>query len=127
MPNAPHWSGAPSVGAPSSFDVFASPVISNKNGIFFYGWSGPAGIPFQGGTLCLQPPVLRTSVQWSGGNPPPDDCSGTFTFDFNAYLQGGGAPGLGVGSTVNGQFWYRDPPSSSGTGLSDAIQFVIGA
>ena len=51
--------------------------------------AAPAANPYQGGTLCVLGPVKRTPVQGSGGNPPPDDCSGSYSFDFNALIQSG--------------------------------------
>ena len=62
------------------WNVTASNLLNNKPGIFFYGFSA-ANTPFQGGTLCVQPPLTRTPAQNSGGNPPPDDCSGTMVLD----------------------------------------------
>ena len=120
-------SGTPSASDPTPFDVTASMVINNKNGILFYGLNGPNNLPFQGGWLCVQPPLKRTPIQNSGGNPPPDDCSGTYTFDFNAWLQGGSDPGVGPGVQVHGQYWQRDPQSPSTTGLTDAIAFAVGS
>ena len=120
------FSGFPSVADPVSFEVSATEVINNKAGIYFYGLSGVYAVPFQGGWLCAAPPHRRTPVQSSGGNPPPDDCSGSFAFDFNAWMQGGHDVFLTVGVQVNGQYWYRDPASPSTTGLTDAIEFVIG-
>jgi hypothetical protein len=70
-------------------------------------------------------PIWRTAVQWSAGNPPPDDCSGAFSIDFNAWVQAG-KPGLVPGAEVRAQYGYRDPASPSTTGLSDAIAFGIG-
>ena len=58
--------------------------------------------------LCINPPIRRTSVQLFGGNPPPNDCSGSYSFDFNAYAQSGGEPNLTTGTTVYSQFWSRD-------------------
>jgi len=119
------YSGLPSTSNPSPFDITAIQVINNKNGIFFYGLSGRHNLPFQGGILCVKPPTKRTPVQNSSGNPPPPDCSGTFSFDFNAWMQGGSDPNLAVGVQVNGQYWYRDPASPSTTGLTDAIEFTV--
>ena len=118
---------AASFSSPSSFDLSASQVINHKNGLLFYGTSGRANIPFLGATLCSAPPLGRTTVQGSGGNPPPNDCSGTFTFDFNAWIQGGNDPFLTVGSKVNGQFWSRDPqiPDGTGSSLTDAVEFDV--
>jgi hypothetical protein len=59
------------------------------------------------------------------GNPPPNDCSGTFDFDFNQHIQGGADPSLVPGAFVYCQYWYRDPASVSTTGLSDALCFSI--
>lgn len=119
------FSGSPSATAWDPFEITATQVINNKNGIFFYGTSGPNGAPFQGGFLCVQPPIKRTPLQGSGGNPPPNDCSGTFSFDFNAWIQSGSDSTLAPGVQVNGQYWYRDPQSPSTTGLTDAIEFLI--
>ena len=118
-------SGHPSAGAPDPFLITAVEVLNNKSGILFYGLNGPLANPFQGGTMCIAPPRRRTAVQNSRGNPPPDDCSGAFAFDFNALIQGGGNPNLVPGVQVNGQYWYRDPQSPSTTGLTDAIEFTI--
>jgi len=65
---------------------------------------------------------VRTAVQVSGGSPPPaNDCSGTFRFlwphDQLALL--------GAGSTVYAQYWYRDPLSPGGVGLTDALSFTV--
>ena len=117
--------GEPSLTAPGPFDVTADQVLNNKNGILFYGLSGRYALPFQGGILCVKPPTRRTGVQSSGGNPPPADCSGTFAFDFNAWMQGGQDPNLILGVQVNGQYWYRDPQSPSTTGLTDGIEFSV--
>lgn len=118
--------GTPSASSPQAFDVLATMVINNKNGMLFYGFA-PNNIPFKGGTLCVRPPISRTPVQGSGGNPPPNDCSGQFHFDFNAWIQSGIDPQLTVGLTVFAQYWYRDPgsPMPSHTGLTDAVRFPV--
>jgi hypothetical protein len=85
-------SGVPSASSASAFDITAANVLNNKNGLYFYGTSGALAAPFQGGFLCVQAPIQRTVVQPSGGNPPPSDCSGSYTFDFNAWIQGGTDP-----------------------------------
>ena len=110
-------------GAP--FDITCTQVLNNKSGLFFYGYDGKAS-PFQGGYLCVQAPAKRTAVQSSGGNPPPDDCSGLYSFDFAAHLAGGTDPALVAGASVYGQYWYRDPANSGfSTGRSDAVYFRV--
>ena len=111
---------------PTPFLVTASQVINKKFGILFYG-PGTDSKPFQGGTLCVSGKIVRTQVQSSGGNPPPDDCSGTYSYDFNARIQGGADASLVQGAVVRCQYWYRDPsdPAGFGSGLTNALEFTI--
>jgi hypothetical protein len=119
--------GTPSATSAKAFWISAVDVVSQRFGLFFYGLNGRDQKPFQGGTMCVKFPVKRTPIQWSGGNPLVPDCTGVFTFDFNAQIQSGADPGLVPGVTVNGQYWYRDPPSPPvNTGLTDAIELTIG-
>ncbi len=115
------FSGSPSASNPSPFDVNAALVVPGMNGILFYG-HGADNTPFQGGILCALPPIVRTSLQVSGGAAV---CSGAYHFDFNALIQSGSDPSLVAGWQVNAQYWFRDPPASFGSGLSDALEFVI--
>ena len=119
--------GSPSASGPNPFDITAAMVINDKNGVLFYGLGGAIAVPFQGGTLCVQPPLRRTAPVNSGGNPPPDDCSGLYSFDFNARIQSGVDPFLVPGALVSVQYWMRDGAQADGTGvgLTDAIQFRI--
>lgn len=118
-------SGSPSVSSTNPFTISVAQVINNKSGLFFYGLAGRNEAPFNGGSLCAAPPLRRTGLQLSGGNAGPNDCSGTYTFDFNAWTQSGSDPQLVAGLLVNGQFWHRDPPSPSGFGLSGGIEFEL--
>jgi hypothetical protein len=114
------YAGTPSL--TSGFTVTASQVLNNKNGLLFWG-SDPLAAPFQGGTKCVAAPTVRTPIQGSGGNPPPNDCSGTYSFSFDpAYMA---SKGLTPGQAVHAQYWSRDPQSPSTTGLTDALWFII--
>ena len=77
-------------------------------------------------TFCPAPtmrPIVRTPPQISGGNPGPDDCSGTYDFHFShAYLAGAGVL---AGDRIHSQFWSRDPAASFSVGLTDAIVFDV--
>jgi hypothetical protein len=125
--------GTPSAVATSGCVISARRVLNDKSGMLLYGLDGRAALPFQNGTLCLQPGVLRTQHVSSGGaHPPTKDCSGVFALDFNAFragLAGGNpAPELSVpGTVVNAQWWGRDPgfPAPNGTTLSDAVEFTM--
>ncbi|MEO6710021.1 MAG: hypothetical protein ABIP42_10625 [Planctomycetota bacterium] len=60
--------GIPSASAGSGFTINGSNVRNMKPGMLLYGLSGPAAIPFHGGTLCLAAHKRSLSVN-SGGNP----------------------------------------------------------
>jgi hypothetical protein len=118
--------GTPSLSSPQPFLATARNVISNKPGLLFYGTAQDAK-PFQGGTLCVKAPIQRTGLQSSGGTVLPEDCSGSYAFDFNALIQAGSDPALVQGAQVFCQYWFRDPgdPSGFGSGLTDALRFTI--
>jgi hypothetical protein len=118
------FSGSPSASSASPFIATANSVINQKTGLLFYGHS-PTAFSFQGGTLCVDTPLVRTLVQSSGGSTSGNDCSGAFAFDFNARIQSGTDPALVAGAEVFAQYWSRDPASPSTTSLSNALRFVI--
>ncbi len=88
---------------------------------------GEQAVPFQGGTLCVKVPLKRTHLQSSGGNPPPNDCSGNYSLDFNAYIATGVDPALIAGARIDGQYWAREPGFAppDNTSLTDAIHATI--
>ena len=118
--------GVPSATGPG-FDVQAMGVDAFINGLLFYGQNGPANVPFLGGTLCVTPPLRRTPIQNAGGIAA-FTCTGMFTFDFQQWIASGIDATLQIGSTVNAQYWYREPPCGpgpgGGRGLSNAVQFT---
>ncbi len=120
-------SGNPSVSDPNPFTITANNVINQTIGTMWYSQSA-AFTPFIGETLLLALPAFRTVPMVSGGNTvPPHDCSGSFSFDFNALIQGGAIPILTAGTTINAQFTYRDSqdPNGTGMGLSNGLRFTI--
>lgn len=126
--------GIASATASSGFLLHAEAVINVKPGLLLYGNSGRAATPFQGGTLCVSAPLQRSSLIHSGGNPLPNDCTGTYVIDLNSFARGllGGSPApfLGLqGTVVNAQFWGRDNgfPAPDASTLSNAVEFVVGA
>jgi hypothetical protein len=119
------FSGVPSLTAPAPFVIHADQLLNNRNGFLFYGYGAQAA-PFQGGVMCVAPPVRRTPVQNSGGSPTGFDCTGTLTFDFSAWMAAGHDPLLAVvGQQVNAQFWSRDPQDPWGANTTDAVQAQI--
>ena len=105
--------------------IAASNVLNQKIGFCFYGLK-PRQTPFQGGFMCIVAPTKRTPNQSSNGAAPPaSDCSGAFTFDFNARIQSGVDPQLVAGQEVFAQYWSRDPQDASTTNLTDALALFI--
>ncbi|MBK8177522.1 MAG: VCBS repeat-containing protein [Planctomycetes bacterium] len=123
--------GTPSVTNARPFTVVVTNVLNSKPGMFLYTVNGGhLATPFQGGTLCLGPtPIRRTPGMGSGGEVfPPQNCTGSYALDFNAFAQGlaGGTPAPGLlvlGNSYQLQAWSRDNgfPFPNNTGLSAAL------
>ncbi len=84
--------------------------VPNKPGLFLFSDNGRGAVPFQGGTLCIAPPIVRS---------PP------FQFDVFGYASLPITFGaFDVGIYRNFQTWYRDPQSPGGipVGLSSGAE-----
>jgi hypothetical protein len=120
-------SGTPSASAGSGFDLIASSVEGNKQGLFFYGTNGRQANPWGNGTSlqCVAPPVRRTGLLSAAGTAGL--CDGSYSEDLNARWTAKPQHNPGAGALVQAQLWYRDPASSSNqtTSLSDAVEFTV--
>ncbi len=118
------WSGAPQYSGSQVFDLRGTKFLNNKTGLVFYG-SSSSNAPFEGGVLCVKPPIHRTSPQSSGGGAGGNDCSGVYHFDFNALIHSGADASLIPGATVYAQYWSRDPQDPFTTSLSGGLVFTV--
>jgi hypothetical protein len=125
-------SGIASASSGSGFFVNGTNFINNKSCLLFYGVSGQATTPFQGGTLCVKSPIKRTPGTTTGGTAPPNNCSGAPSIDMNLFAVGGlggtPLPALQVfGTIVDCQWWGRDPGivAPNNTQLSDALEYIV--
>jgi subtilisin family serine protease len=103
------WNGSASQAANNLVITLADAVPAN-NGIVFWGGQ-QAAQPFQGGTLCIGGTLTRgplTILSQFG--------TATFTETITGAM---------VGSTRQYQWWFRDPPSSFGSGLSNALEVTF--
>jgi hypothetical protein len=120
-------SGSVSASGASAFLVTAQGVEGQKPGLVFYGVSGAASSPWGAtGFLCVKAPQQRTTQSNSGGTSGA--CDGALVLDWNAYMNAHpsalGQP-FQAGNLVWLQGWYRDPPSTKTTALTDALACVV--
>ncbi|MFT7676709.1 MAG: hypothetical protein ACI8QC_000682, partial [Planctomycetota bacterium] len=112
--------GVPSLsGGP--FLLKATETVPNTVGLFVYGFQ-PANLPLSIGRLCVSGSPTRVGIQATG---PGSACGGNLSFDFGNLLQSGSDPALSIGTTTYAQAWVRDPQSSQGSALSNAVQFIV--
>jgi hypothetical protein len=122
--------GTPSATAAAGFTLDVANVEGQKQGLFFYGVSGPTASPWgSGGTsfLCVKSPTQRMGAQDSLGTAGL--CDGAYSQDWNTYRFNSSPTAVGqpfaAGNTVWAQAWFRDPPAVKTTNLSDGLEFVL--
>jgi hypothetical protein len=109
----------------NGFTLTVTDVDGDRNGTIFFGLAS-AAFPWAPGstsTLCVQPPVARTDLLYSGGDH--EMCNGTFALDWNAW-RATHAPGVYTpGQVLYAQCWFRNSPAPGGSNLSDALRFTV--
>lgn len=112
----------------SGFILQTRKVPGGSLGLFLYTHGG-ASHRMQGqfGTLCIESEWLyKTGPLLAGGNP--GRCDGILLFDWNLYAHaavGYDPDSTQPGTTVDGQFWYRDPRNSGAANLTNAVGFIV--
>lgn len=121
--------GVPSASASAGVSILASNVEGAVNATLFYGITGRVAWPWASSStsfMCVKSPIQRTLLSNTGGTAAT--CSGTFTFDFLAYLAARpdalGQP-LAAGQVFDVQLWYRDAPAPKSTNLSQALEITL--
>ena len=137
--------GASSATLNSGFTISAGPARSCKSGILLYNIAqATPGLPFQGGTLCVEAMGLRRAGPTnSTGTPGGASCDGRFAIDMNAFAKNlwvvpdcagapsglppnSAAPFLNTpGQSVFTQFWGRDSVAT-GSFVSNGVQYFVG-
>jgi subtilisin family serine protease len=100
------WNGSASQAA-NNLVITLDDAAPFNNGIVFWG-AQQASIPFQGGTLCIGGTLTRGPLTLLSG-------SGTASYTVSI-------TGAMVGTTEQFQWWFRDPPASFSSGLSNALE-----
>ncbi|MBL8801120.1 MAG: right-handed parallel beta-helix repeat-containing protein [Planctomycetes bacterium] len=123
-------SGTASASAASGFTISVASVPGQRQGLILYGVDNTGFTPTVWGSgsslVCVKSPLQRTTAQLSGGSS--NQCDGALSIDWNAFRathpMALGTP-FAAGDVVYAQGWYRDPPASKSTSLSNALQFFV--
>lgn len=122
-------SGVAQASANAGFVLTSVQVEGNRSGLFFYGVNGRVGSPWGAGGssyFCVKTPVQRMSALTTGGTSGA--CDGTLSQDWRSYVHSHptalGQP-FSAGDSVWAQAWFRDPPASKTTSLTDALEFTL--
>ena len=117
-------SGTASIAHGSPFEVRVTQVEGARSGFLF--WSNQASsLPFAGGPLlrCVGAPAVRLGPLDAGGTV--GECDGVMSLDFAAWARQHPRKAPVPGTPIHLQAWFGDPTSSTGAGLSDAVEFSL--
>lgn len=122
------FTGCPSASAGSGFVVTVTRIINKPGyGVLMYSTDAAANIPFQGGVLCVKPPIKRPPPTETPGTPGGGTCTGLFRYDFNQWIATGNDPLLTAGQHVWMQYTYFDAGlgDANTVGLSKGLTTVV--
>jgi subtilisin-like proprotein convertase family protein len=124
-------SAQPSASQATPCTINVANVEGQKQGLVFYGLdnNGFTPLPWSATStsfFCVKSPVQRTFPQSSNGTI--NQCNGAFAVDlnnfFNVFPSALGLP-FTAGDKLFTQAWFRDPPASKTTNLSNAIEMTM--
>jgi hypothetical protein len=117
------FSGTPSFFSAAGFSITTTGMEAGVSAINFFGTTGQAAIPFQGGLLCAASPIYRLNGKNTGG---AGTCTGSVTYTLQDVISNGaGGSFVTVGGLVNIQSWGRDLGDPFGSSLSNALEIVV--
>lgn len=116
-------SGTPSFASPAGFSITTTNLEKSVSAINFFGTTGQAFTPFQGGLMCVASPIYRLGGKFTGGAAA---CSGTVSYTLQDVLDhSAGGSFVAPGKMLNLQTWSRDLGDAFGSNLSNALQVVV--
>ncbi|MCY3003037.1 MAG: hypothetical protein NTV21_14640 [Planctomycetota bacterium] len=120
-----HWSGSATLTGPDDFVVGVHRIHNQRPARILWGFA-PSNHPFNGSTMCIASPIVRTPLAAaSGATLPTSNCSGTHDFAFTqAYMA---SKFLTAGDTIYAQYSGRDPfkAAPNNRNSSNAIRVTI--
>lgn len=114
--------GGPSIANAANFHVVTTGMEAGITGLDFFGTTGQAATPFQGGVLCIASPVNRLPGKNTGG---AGSCTGTLDYTLADVIVHPAGGTVVPGATLNVQSWSRDLGDPFGSSLSNAIEVVV--
>jgi hypothetical protein len=116
-------SGTPSFFSAGSFSINTTNMEASVSAINFFGTTGQASTPFQGGVLCAASPIYRLNGKFTGG---AGACTGSVSYTLQDVINHpAGGPFVTVGGLVNIQSWSRDLGDAFGSSLSNALEIIV--
>lgn len=117
-------SGAPSASSGAGFVLTTLELDGQRSALSFLSVSYPLVQPWAPGSsssLCVTPPIVRTSLRFSAGTPGA--CDGSISIDANGFI----APApWHAGQIAFAQTWVRDPLAPKGSQISNGLAFELG-
>ncbi|MDH4147345.1 MAG: hypothetical protein OEY23_19485, partial [Acidimicrobiia bacterium] len=114
--------GAASLSNAGGFVVTSTGLEAQVTGLDFFGTTGQATTPFQGGLICVASPVNRLPGKATGGSGP---CSGSMSYSLADVLLHPSAGSVIAGAHLYMQTWTRDLGDAFGSSLSDAVEAIV--